>query len=450
MGKRMNGAGSLYTRRGIYYLRLKDELKGGYRAVRLTRRDAQGNLSPCRRAKDAEAAAAEVFRQNAVLQEIKTREEAIYEISRTRRLIEAPELKVEEIWEIFRSSPQYNSNACPRHIRNLERNVSHFVAFCRAKGVNTIMKITQETVGEWLKTLQGRSNKTQNEYLSALKQVLRPACRKVGMAESPAEPFKARPRNSVGRQAFTPEQIEQIVDCFEKQCFRLPCRFRAHGYKDTGEHTMSTRVYVLQNLDEYYLVFLLGLMAGCRLGDAVSMRWENIDLNQRCIRYTPHKTAHSSGTSVAVPIVDSRLLKTLEKARRRGGERVTPFLYEEYRQKDRTVSHRFSKLFEAACGFSRPHKCEDRYMTPSLHGFHALRHTFVSFCANAGISLDICASIVGHSTVQTTQIYTHITEETKRKALSRVFGENKGDRAAALLKKASPEEIEKVLKVLGG
>ncbi|MBQ3097841.1 MAG: tyrosine-type recombinase/integrase, partial [Kiritimatiellae bacterium] len=52
--------------------------------------------------------------------------------------------------------------------------------------------------------------------------------------------------------------------------------------------------------------------------------------------------------------------------------------------------------------------------------FHSLRHTFVSFSANAGVPLPVVSSIVGHTSTAMTRHYYHENEETLRRAVSSV------------------------------
>ena len=47
-----------------------------------------------------------------------------------------------------------------------------------------------------------------------------------------------------------------------------------------------------------------------------------------------------------------------------------------------------------------------RHKTPEAT-FHSLRHTFVSFAANAGVPLHIVQSIVGHESTAMTRHYYH-------------------------------------------
>ena len=52
--------------------------------------------------------------------------------------------------------------------------------------------------------------------------------------------------------------------------------------------------------------------------------------------------------------------------------------------------------------------------------FHSLRHTFVSFAANAGVPLHVVQSIVGHESTAMTRHYYHENEEVLRQAVAAI------------------------------
>ena len=58
-----------------------------------------------------------------------------------------------------------------------------------------------------------------------------------------------------------------------------------------------------------------------------------------------------------------------------------------------------------------------RVRNPNLYSLHSFRHTFVSFCANAGVPLDVVASIVGHGSTAMTRHYAHISDAAKDRAI---------------------------------
>ena len=58
-----------------------------------------------------------------------------------------------------------------------------------------------------------------------------------------------------------------------------------------------------------------------------------------------------------------------------------------------------------------------RKLAANIYSLHSFRHTFVSFCANAGVPLAVVAEIVGHGNPAMTEHYSHISTESKRNAI---------------------------------
>ena len=58
-----------------------------------------------------------------------------------------------------------------------------------------------------------------------------------------------------------------------------------------------------------------------------------------------------------------------------------------------------------------------RKLAANVYSLHSFRHTFVSFCANAGVPLAVVAEIVGHGNPAMTEHYSHISTESKRSAI---------------------------------
>jgi integrase len=166
-------------------------------------------------------------------------------------------------------------------------------------------------------------------------------------------------------------------------------------------------------------VILVGYYTGARLQDACNLRWANVELDNRLIRFVQRKT----GKAIAVAIHpeleehlfsltmtdDSKAFLFPSLAQRRGPGRAG-------------LSWTFSRLMKKAgvvAGLARTRGGQSG-RTLSLRSFHSLRHTFNSCLANAGVSQEIRRELVGHASDQINRRYTHMELATFQQAISSI------------------------------
>ena len=151
------------------------------------------------------------------------------------------------------------------------------------------------------------------------------------------------------------------------------------------------------------------------------MKWENVDWVNRQITYIPQKTARKTAyRSVTMPIHPN-----LEKAREwraenmSGEDFILPKVAHRYMTNSTGIQKDVMKIIRCATGLETTGKKSvgQRIKNPNLYSLHSFRHTFVSFCANAGVPLDVVASIVGHGSTAMTRHYAHISDAAKSKAI---------------------------------
>lgn len=65
----------------------------------------------------------------------------------------------------------------------------------------------------------------------------------------------------------------------------------------------------------------------------------------------------------------------------------------------------------------------------SVYGFHPLRHSFASFCAEAGVPQATVVSILGADSEIVNKYYTHVGDEAQRQAIAAITGELGGKSA---------------------
>jgi integrase len=125
----------------------------------------------------------------------------------------------------------------------------------------------------------------------------------------------------------------------------------------------------------------------------------------------------------------------LDRRGSRPGGPVLPAIAREYNADRSNLSDRLQRVFEAA-GIVPARIAESRAdhrarmkragrarkRAPVKVGFHSLRHTFVSRCAEAGVPAAVVMSIVGHECVAMTQHYTHIGADAARAAVAALPG----------------------------
>lgn len=145
-------------------------------------------------------------------------------------------------------------------------------------------------------------------------------------------------------------------------------------------------------------VVIFALNTGLRRGEIFSLRWSEVDWSRNFINVINTKT----GKSRIIPLNDA----TLDVLHRQQEKSQSAFVF---------VSPRTgARLCNLRNGFEKA--CEDAQVF-NFH-FHDLRHTFASRLADAGVDAFTIAELMGHSTLEMTKRYTHVTDERKRKAVA--------------------------------
>lgn len=149
------------------------------------------------------------------------------------------------------------------------------------------------------------------------------------------------------------------------------------------------------------LAYALGALAGLRNGEALALRWVHVDMAARRIHVResvegPLKDLDSR----IVPIQDALYPLLAEwKLRSKGEGRVVPSMRSdgEYLD-DHTLRKHLAKALEGL-------------KLPRVTWYQATRHTFASQWVLGGNKIEKLREIMGHSTVQVTERYTHLRPE---------------------------------------
>lgn len=130
---------------------------------------------------------------------------------------------------------------------------------------------------------------------------------------------------------------------------------------------------------------MIALYTGCRISEICNLTWQNVDLEHGHIRVT------GKGNKERTIPIPNRLINYLKGKPKKGK-------YVILGARERT---------DASGQFRKYARLKD------LQGFtfHNLRDTYASWLAQAGESIQVIKELLGHSTIQTTMIYAHLSQK---------------------------------------
>lgn len=147
-----------------------------------------------------------------------------------------------------------------------------------------------------------------------------------------------------------------------------------------------------ENIMRFYLY------TGVRRAEALSLEWSDIDYDRKLILIKGTKTEdsyrHILLTDEVQEILERQRMQNEAEKDSRGENKRNGYVF------DYSLAY-LSQAFKKIC--------------PNHH-LHDLRHTYITRCAECGVSVAVCQQLVGHSTADMTMnVYTHVMDEFKRK-----------------------------------
>ena len=294
-------------------------------------------------------------------------------------------LPLADVWIEYVKSP--NRNELAPATLNAKRQVwMQFASWMERfyLPVKDLGGITADMIAEYLACLRADvCATTYNGRVCVLREIFRTLAKKAGLEEDPWEGVRLRPDDSQSRRELTMDELRRLLAS-------------AKG--------------------EWRTLLLIGIYTGLRLGDCCRLDWSQVNLVQGVIQVVPQKTRRHHQRLVTIPIhpaLGQALLADGAGMRHAGAGcdiclsgPVLPIVAETYQRSRWQVSQQLSRIFKAANIKTSVRIEGRRHRTPEAT-FHSLRHTFVSFAANAGVPLHVVQSIVGHESTAMTRHYYH-------------------------------------------
>ena len=249
---------------------------------------------------------------------------------------------------------------------------------------------------EYLRVFRlGHAASTYNNHICVLREICRVVADKAGVTTDPWESVRLLPDDSHTRREFSIDEL---------------CNIMANAKRKGGE---------------WRLLISIGMYTGLRLGDCCRLTWSEVDLEHGILQVIPQKTKkHAHGHPVTIPIhpqllADLQIINSRRTSDKGSGCYVLPQMAEWYLHNHWRVGHGLKEILNES-GIITSVRIEGRRQNTPDATFHSLRHTFVSFAANAGVPLPVVASIVGHTSTAMTRHYYHESIDALRAAVAAV------------------------------
>jgi len=195
---------------------------------------------------------------------------------------------------------------------------------------------------------------------------------------------------------------------------------------DEAERLQTAAKYNL----EWYMMILFTLRTGLRWGELSELRWGDVDLvkGQVCVRrsvWRDHIGPPKNGKNREIPISDETVTLLKEhKARKSKRGQVINLTGEEAEKPEARLVVKDELVFSKANGTRHIHRRGDvaikrccKKAGLRLISWHTLRHTFASHLAMRGRTLLEIKELLGHSTIQMTMRYAHLSPNVRREAV---------------------------------
>ena len=243
------------------------------------------------------------------------------------------------------------------------------------------------------------SNRTKRSRYGVLRTFLLWCDEQGYLDESPLDEIKKPKKEKKQPAYFKPEQIEHILQAITT-------------------HRETQRGKPGPNPDDEWLAAMIrvGVCTGLRRAELINLRWHDVDLDEGFIAVRNREDGSfkaKSGNERTVPLRGDGLEHLREMHEARTDDLDGPVFTDKNDNpiKPDRVSKRF-KFFVRKAGL----KNADR-----LH-FHSLRHTTGSWLAMRGVPMPVISKILGHSSTDVTEVYSHVSQDVTVQAMEEVFG----------------------------
>ncbi len=286
---------------------------------------------------------------------------------------------MQEIFNKYINYLEAERNASPYTVRNYTTDLLHFFHFLKAKGVDSLKEVDKHILRDYLSYVmeQGFVKASIARKLSAIRSFYRYLLREEIISTNPVATASSPKLDKRLPSFLTIDEVERLLEA--------PDSSKPQGQRDRA------------------LMELL-YASGLRVSELVSLNLEQINLDSCEIR------VWGKGSKERMVLMGKPAARALSdylsqgRPKLLGKKRSSALLLnpDGGRLSGRRVQTILGKYANIA-GI-------DRRVHP-----HMLRHTFATHLLDGGADLRVVQELLGHASLSSTQIYTHVTQSQARK-----------------------------------
>ena len=291
-------------------------------------------------------------------------------------------MSVEALVDAYLNHARVEKGASRNTIAAYARDLGGFLAFLAEQSISDFEQVDLAVVSEWLQSLtaRGLSPRSSARHLSALRGLMRFLVNEDELRRDPTE-LAARAR--LGRRLPRPLSQEQVLRLLD-----MPDASSARGLRDRA---MLSLMYA----------------SGLRVSELLSLELRDVDLARGVL------AAYGKGSKRRLVPVGEVALRHLEAhleaqpRARRASSKGWVFHRPNGKPWTRQMVWKLVARYARSAGI------------PGRVHPHRLRHSFATHLLAGGADLRTVQTLLGHSDIVTTEIYTHVSPATLRAEFER-------------------------------
>lgn len=273
-------------------------------------------------------------------------------------------------------------NKSKKTIEAYMSDLTHYIDYLNQKNINNVEEITILTVDNYLNSLTKKySSNSINRVLASVRSFHKFISLNHESIKDPTLYIHTHKHNEHLPIYASVQDLKVLFDSFSNS-----------------------------DIDIYHKTILLTLYScGLRVSELCSLKRNDVHLSEKILKVTG-----KGDKERIIPIVDACVQQMelyLNLVRKNWQKKTLPnFFINQYgRVLTRQYVHNLIKK-----------KCEECNLNPNLSA-HSFRHSFASHLLDGNADLRIVQELLGHSDIQTTQIYTHIQNKRLVNAYDNAF-----------------------------